>query len=47
MLLDESLPRDLRADLKGHIVTTVKEAGFAGLANGELLARDTANSTYS
>jgi len=38
VLLDESLPRDLRADLKGHVVTTVKEAGFAGLANGELLA---------
>ena len=39
ILLDESLPRDLRPELKGHVVTTVKESGFAGLANGELLAR--------
>ncbi|MEK6246175.1 MAG: DUF5615 family PIN-like protein [Pseudomonadota bacterium] len=38
ILLDESLPRDLREELTGHAVTTVREAGWAGLKNGELLA---------
>ena len=39
ILLDESLPRDLRDELSGHSVTTVREAGWAGLKNGELLAQ--------
>ena len=39
ILLDESLPRDLRDQLSGHSVTTVSEAGWAGLKNGELLTR--------
>ena len=39
ILLDESLPRDLRGELTGHVVTTVREAGWSGLTNGELLTR--------
>ena len=39
ILLDESLPRDLRGELTGHVVTTVQETGWAGLTNGHLLAR--------
>ena len=39
ILLDESLPRDLGRDLTGHEVRTVRQAGWAGLANGALLAR--------
>ena len=37
VLLDESLPRQLRRVLAGHEVTTVPEAGWAGKKNGELL----------
>lgn len=37
ILLDESLPRDLRDDLVGHVVSTVREVGWPGIANGELL----------
>ena len=37
VLLDECVPRGLRADLAGHEVTTVAEAGWAGVKNGELL----------
>ena len=39
VLLDESLPRDLGKDLTGHEVRTVRQAGWAGLANGSLLRR--------
>ena len=39
ILLDESLPRDLRGELTGHVVTTVREAGWSGSTNGELLTR--------
>ncbi len=39
VLLDECLPRRLAADLVGHSVTTVPQAGWAGLTNGALLAR--------
>ena len=39
VLLDESLPRDLGRDLTGHEVRTVRQAGWAGLANGNLLTR--------
>src|SRR5215831_3861775 len=37
ILLDESLPRRLRSILAGHEVTTVVEAGWSGVTNGELL----------
>ena len=37
VLLDECVPRALRNDLPGHEVTTVAEAGWAGVTNGELL----------
>ena len=39
ILLDESLPRDLAGEIAGHNVTTVQQAGWAGLENGELLQR--------
>jgi hypothetical protein len=37
VLLDECVPRALRHELLGHQVTTVAEAGWAGVTNGELL----------
>ena len=37
VLLDECLPRRLKAHLTGHQVMTVPEAGWAGKKNGELL----------
>ena len=37
LLLDECVARDLKRDLVGHEVSTVVEAGFGGLENGELL----------
>jgi len=37
VLLDECLPRRLRADLRDHEVRTVQEEGWASLKNGELL----------
>ena len=37
VLLDESLPRRLKAELTEHKVSTVPEAGWAGTKNGELL----------
>jgi len=37
LLLDECVVRDLKEDLIGHEVSTVVEAGFGGLENGELL----------
>jgi predicted nuclease of predicted toxin-antitoxin system len=37
VLLDECLPRRLKALLPGHEVKTVPEAGWAGKKNGELL----------
>ncbi len=39
VILDECLPRRLGAKLVGHDVTTVPQAGWAGVTNGELLAR--------
>lgn len=39
VLLDESLPVDLAAELKGHDVLTVRGQGWTGLLNGELLRR--------
>ncbi len=39
ILLDESLPRNLAREIRGHDVKTVQQAGWAGLENGELLRR--------
>ena len=39
VLLDECVDRRLAADILGHDVRTVPEAGWAGLNNGDLLAR--------
>ena len=39
LLLDESLPHDLAAELHSHDVQTVVGVGWAGLQNGELLRR--------
>jgi len=41
LLLDEHLPVDLSAALRGHIVDTVVGNGWAGIKNGELLRRMT------
>ncbi len=37
ILLDESVPRRLKRDLRGHQVSTVTEIGWRGKKNGELL----------
>ena len=37
VLLDECVPRPLRAELSDHEVKTVAEAGWAGVKNGALL----------
>jgi predicted nuclease of predicted toxin-antitoxin system len=37
ILLDESLPRRLRAAFPGHEVATVADIGWSGRQNGELL----------
>ncbi len=37
VLLDESLPRQLKTQLSGHEILTVPEVGWAGKNNGELL----------
>lgn len=39
ILLDESLPRELKAELPGHDVRTTPEMGWSSLTNGELLER--------
>jgi hypothetical protein len=39
VLLDECLPRQLKPLLPGLTVQTVPECGWAGVQNGELLAR--------
>ena len=38
VLLDESVPRRLARDLRGHEVKTVPAVGWAGKDNGELLS---------
>ncbi len=38
VILDECLPRRLGLELSGHVVSTVPQAGWAGIANGRLLA---------
>lgn len=37
LLLDECVTRYLKRDLTAHEVSTVEQAGFKGLKNGELL----------
>lgn len=37
VLLDECVPRPLRAELVGHEVRTVAEVGWAGVKNGALM----------
>ena len=39
VLLDECLPRRLKRELPGTEARTVPECGWAGLTNGELLAK--------
>ena len=39
ILLDECVDRGLIAEISGHEVRTVPEAGWASLKNGELLGR--------
>jgi len=39
ILLDESLPAELALELPGHEIRTVREEGWSGLKNGDLLAR--------
>lgn len=39
ILLDECAPKRLRTLIAGHDVTTVPDAGWAGLKNGELLKK--------
>lgn len=39
VLLDECVDRRLAADIRGHEVTTVPDAGWAALKNGDLLSR--------
>jgi len=39
ILLDESLPRHLAAEFPAHEVHTVRQLGWSGLKNGELLER--------
>ncbi len=37
LLLDECVPRPLRKEFLGHEVSTIEEAGYKSLKNGELL----------
>jgi hypothetical protein len=37
LLLDECVPRPLKKEFVGHDVKTAREAGVAGLKNGQLL----------
>ena len=38
LLFDECVPARLRQALPSHVVTTVGQAGWSGIKNGELLA---------
>jgi hypothetical protein len=38
VLLDECVPKRLRAELAEHTVSTVVEAGWSGIKNGQLLS---------
>jgi len=37
ILLDECMPRDFARQFPGHQVLTVRQSGWAGISNGELL----------
>jgi hypothetical protein len=39
ILLDENIPVDFAAELRGHDVSTVIELGWSGVLNGELMRR--------
>src|SRR6267142_1202556 len=39
ILLDESLPKELQAEIPSHDIRTVAEMGWSSLKNGDLLAR--------
>ena len=39
ILLDENIPIDFAAELRGHDVSTVVELGWSGVLNGELMQR--------
>jgi predicted nuclease of predicted toxin-antitoxin system len=39
VLLDECVPRRIRAELADHKVLTVVDMGWAGIKNGQLLAK--------
>ena len=39
ILLDESLPNELRNEIPGHLTSSVSEVGWSSLKNGELLRR--------
>jgi hypothetical protein len=39
VLLDEQMPKELAAELPGHKVHTIDEAGWKGLDNGALLGK--------
>lgn len=39
VLLDESLPHELRTEITGHDVYVVRDFGWSGVNNGELLKR--------
>lgn len=43
IILDECLPRRLGLELTGHLVSTVSQAGWAGISNGNLLSRIAGN----
>jgi predicted nuclease of predicted toxin-antitoxin system len=43
ILLDESLPIELRSEISGCDVRYVREVGWSGLKNGELLRRAAAS----
>ena len=39
LLLDENLPKRLKQDFPGHQVLTVRDMGWNGVKNGELMKR--------
>ena len=37
LLLDENLPKKLKADFKGHQIFSLRDKGWLGIKNGQLL----------
>ena len=37
LLLDENLPKRLKLDFEGHEIYTVRDKGWNGVKNGEIL----------